>query len=364
MNQTHVDQVDVLLDGNRSYVIHVGDGIISTEKLAPYIGSQAAVVTNARVAELHLQKVLDALPIEPDVIEIGDGEGFKTLDTYAAVIDELIEKRHNRTTTLIALGGGVVGDLAGFVAATYQRGVGFIQIPSTLLAQVDSSVGGKTAVNHRRGKNLIGAFYQPRVVVADVGLLETLPEREFLAGLAEVIKYGVIADAAFFGWLQQNHDALMARDVSALSHAVRRSCELKAEVVAKDEREGGLRMILNFGHTFGHAIEALTNYEAYLHGEAVAIGMVMAASLSARLGRLSRADADAVQALIDRFGLPTEPPQLSLEAWIGSMALDKKVVDGRMRFIVPDTVGSVSIVSDVTREQLEGTIAECIGRHG
>ena len=300
------DRIDVTLPGERSYPILVGNGLLGTpDLLEPYTGNQALVVTNAAVAGLYLPQVRRSLVgvDQVDVVEIGDGETFKTLGTYAAILDALIGKRHNRSTTVVALGGGVVGDVAGFAAATYQRGVGLVQIPTTLLALVDSSVGGKTAINHSAGKNLIGAFYQPRAVIADVGVLATLPEREFRAGLAEVIKYGIITDAAFFGWLESHMDDLANRDPSSLVHAIRRSCQIKAEVVADDEREQGRRVILNFGHTFGHAIETVTGYERFLHGEAVAAGMVMAMDLSVRLGRSTDQDAERVRRLIERSGL-------------------------------------------------------------
>lgn len=353
------DQIDLTLPGERSYPILLGNGLLGTPNLLePYTGNQALVVTNAAVAGLYLTQVRRSLAsvAHVDVVEIGDGETFKTLNTYAAILDALIDKRHNRSTTVVALGGGVVGDVAGFAAATYQRGVGLVQIPTTLLALVDSSVGGKTAVNHPGGKNLIGAFYQPRVVVADVGVLATLPEREFRAGLAEVIKYGVIADAEFFGWLESHMDDLLNRDPVSLVHAIRRSCEIKAEVVADDEREQGRRMILNFGHTFGHAIEAVTAYERFLHGEAVAAGMVMAMDLSVRLGRSNDQDAKRVRRLIERSGLVAETLDVDADAMLDAMGMDKKVMDGRLRLIVCDGIGSVSVTSDVSEQTLRQAI--------
>ena len=354
------DRIDVALPDERSYPILLGDGLLGTpDLLEPYLGNQALVVTNAAVAGLYLPQLRRCLVgvDQVDVVEIGDGETFKTLATYAAILDALIEKRHNRSTTVVALGGGVVGDVAGFAAATYQRGVGFVQIPTTLLALVDSSVGGKTAVNHPAGKNLIGAFYQPRAVIADVGVLATLPEREFRAGLAEVIKYGIIADATFFAWLESHIDDLLNRDPASLVHAVRRSCEIKAEVVADDEREQGRRMILNFGHTFGHAIEAVTAYERFLHGEAVAAGMVMAMDLSVRLGRSSDRDAKRARRLIERSGLVAEALDVDEEAMLDAMGMDKKVMDGRLRLIVCDGIGAVSVASDVPEQTLRQTIA-------
>ena len=354
------DRIDVTLPDGRSYPILFGDGLLGTpDLLEPYTGKQALVVTNAAVAGLYLAQVRRSLVSveQVDVVEIGDGETFKTLDTYAAILNALIDKRHNRSTTVVALGGGVVGDVAGFAAATYQRGVGLVQVPTTLLALVDSSVGGKTAVNHPAGKNLIGAFYQPQAVIADVEVLATLPEREFRAGLAEVIKYGIIADAAFFGWLESHMDDLLNRDPSSLVHAIRRSCEIKAQVVADDEREQGRRMILNFGHTFGHAIEAVTAYERFLHGEAVAAGMVMAMDLSVRLGRSNDQDARRVRRLIERSGLATETLDVDVEAMLDAMGMDKKVMDGRPRLIVCDGIGAVSATSDVPMQTVRQTIA-------
>ena len=352
--------VMVMLPDGRSYPIMLGSGLLGSEgSLDPFVGAQVLIVSNAAVAELYLDKVRRGLNADRvDVVLIGDGERFKTLDTYATILDVLVGKRHNRTTTVVALGGGVVGDVAGFAAATYQRGVGLVQIPTTLLAQVDSSVGGKTAVNHSAGKNLIGAFYQPRAVLADVDVLATLPDREFRAGLAEVIKYGVIADEAFFCWLEDSIADLLRREPVALVHAVRRSCEIKAEIVADDEREQGRRAILNFGHTFGHAIEALTGYEEYLHGEAVAIGMVMAADLSVRLERLTDADGDRIRRLITRTGLPIASPGIDPGAMLETMGMDKKVVDGRLRLVLCDRIGSVSVTADAPRAIVVDSMAE------
>ena len=308
---------------------------------------------------MYLDQLREGLQADRlDVVLIGDGERFKTLDTYAEILDALIEKRHNRTTTIVALGGGVVGDVAGFAAATYQRGVGLVQIPTTLLAQVDSSVGGKTAVNHVAGKNLIGAFYQPLAVIADVDVLETLPDREFRAGLAEVIKYGVIADAGFFDWLEIHIVDLLRRDPLSLVHAVRRSCEIKAAVVASDEREHGHRAILNFGHTFGHAVEALTGYERYLHGEAVAAGMVMAMDLSVRLGRTDAADGERLRALVECAGLPSAVPDLDANAMLETMGMDKKAVDGRIRLVLCDRLGRVSVTGETPPETILESIED------
>lgn len=354
MTKQAIETISVEL-GERGYPIHIGEGLLGPE-LANYVGSprgrQIALFTNPTVATLYADRVLEALAeYDIDVFTMPDGEAYKTLATYNEALDFLMKHRHNRTTCLIALGGGVVGDLTGFVAATFQRGVDFVQIPTTLLAQVDSSVGGKTAVNHERGKNMVGAFYQPRSVVIDIDVLQSLPSREYAAGLAEIIKYGVIYDRAFFEWLETHTGALTARDTSALTHVIRRSCEIKAEVVAIDEREGGLRAILNFGHTFGHAIEKLAGYGNWLHGEAVAAGMVMAAQFSERLNRLPQGDAERISDLISALSLPTTlarnpggkmGPQAMLEA----MGMDKKSVDGRIRFIVANEIGRAELISD------------------
>jgi len=351
-------RIEVGLPDGRAYPILLGDGLLGTPGLLdPFVGTQALVVTNAAVAGFYLDKTLASLNAEQvDVVEVGDGERHKTLATFASIHDELIARRHNRTTTVVALGGGVVGDVAGFAAATYQRGVGLVQIPTTLLALVDSSVGGKTAVNHAAGKNLIGAFHQPRAVVADVGVLATLPEGELRAGLAEVIKYGIIADAGFFSWLESNIDGLIDRDPACLVHAVKRSCEIKAEVVADDERERDRRAILNFGHTFGHAIEAVTDYERYRHGEAVAAGMVMAMDLSVSLGRSRAPDAERVRRLVERAGLPVTAPGVDPDAILGAMGMDKKVVDGRLRLVVCNGIGDVSLTDDAPTETVRRAI--------
>ena len=345
--------------GERSYPIRIGHGLLGSPGLLDeYIpGKQAFIVTNEAVRDRYLDPLLSSLPsVAADCMCIGDGEAFKTLDTYATLMDRLIAGGHNRTTVVIALGGGVIGDVAGFVAATYQRGVAFIQVPTTLLALVDSSVGGKTAVNHPRGKNLIGAFYQPRCVIADIGTLETLPPRELRAGLAEVIKYGVIYDAAFFDWLSVNLERLLALDAEALIHAVAKSCRIKAAVVQADERETGLRAILNFGHTFGHALESLTGYEELLHGEAVAIGMVMAADLSSRWGKLPREQARRIKDLIARAGLPVTPPPLSADAMLEAMSMDKKVVDGRIRLVLTDAIGMAALTDQAPEDAIRATL--------
>jgi 3-dehydroquinate synthase len=346
--------------GERSYPILIGSGLLDDpaplrEWLA---GREVFVVTNTTIAPLFLDRVTSALGgLRVDTLVIDDGERFKTLATLERIVDALLERRHSRRTTLIALGGGVVGDLTGFAAACYQRGVDFIQIPTTLLAQVDSSIGGKTAVNHPRGKNMIGAFHQPRGVLVDTAVLRTLPERELAAGLAEVIKYGCIRDAGFLGWLEANMPALLAREPQALIHAIRRSCEVKAAVVAADEREGGVRAILNFGHTFGHAIETHTGYCEWLHGEAVAVGMVMAADLSRRLGWIRGAEAARIRALVAAAGLPeVPPPDLGPDAFLDLMAVDKKVVDGRLRLVLLEATGHAVVSGETDPAALRATL--------
>jgi 3-dehydroquinate synthase len=282
-----------------------------------------------------------------------DGEKYKTLDTLNTIFDALLTKKHNRTTTLVALGGGVIGDMTGFAAACYQRGVDFIQIPTTLLAQVDSSVGGKTAVNHPGGKNMIGAFYQPQCVVADTRTLNTLPDRELRAGLAEVIKYGLIADIDFFAWLERNIELLISRDAAALAYAIERSCENKAKVVSKDEREGGIRAILNFGHTFGHAIETFQSYRDWLHGEAIAAGMVMAAELSCLMGWISAEDVSRARNLIARSGLPiTAPEAMTVDDFLELMSVDKKVLDGSLRLVLLKSIGEAVVTSSFDHKLL------------
>jgi len=355
-----LETVEVAL-GERSYPIHIGDGLLDCGDLlrAHVTGRQVAVITNATIAPLYLDRLLAAFP-EPyqvDTFVLADGEQYKTLESYAAIMDFLLERRHSRSTTLVALGGGVVGDMTGFAAATYQRGVDFLQVPTTLLAQVDSSVGGKTGVNHPRGKNMIGAFYQPRCVVADTGLFATLPPREFRAGLAEVLKYGIIRDAAFFAWLEAHAADCVARQSAVLAHAVKRSCELKAEVVAADEREADLRAILNFGHTFGHALETLTGYRTLLHGEAVAIGMVLAADLSARQGMLAWPAARRVKQAVAALELPVLPPALPAADMVAAMGMDKKVVSGRLRLVLATAIGQVTTTEDIDDQALLDTLA-------
>jgi 3-dehydroquinate synthase len=339
---SHTIEVDL---GDRSYPIVIGRGLLDGGfDLAPYIrGKDCLVVSNETVAPLYYDKLLPGLGnLNIERIDLPDGESYKTVATMQAILDKLVESRANRDVAVIALGGGVVGDIAGFAAACYMRGVDFIQVPTTLLAQVDSSVGGKTGVNHARGKNLVGAFHQPQLVLIDTDTLTTLPERELAAGLAEVIKYGAICDAGFLGWLEANMNSLLAMDADLLGYAIRRSCELKADVVAEDERESGRRAILNFGHTFGHAIEHCQGYGEWLHGEAVAAGMIMAA----RLSGLNDEDVARLSALIAAAGLPTEPPAIAPEDWLSAMGMDKKVQGKKLRFVLLDALGESQVSSD------------------
>jgi 3-dehydroquinate synthase len=343
--------------GERSYPIHIGDRILARcGELLPALASRRAiVVTNPVVAPLHLdilQTALSAAGVSNEVIVVPDGETHKDWATLYAIHTRLLELGAERSTTLIALGGGVIGDLAGFAAATYRRGIPLIQVPTTLLAQVDSSVGGKTAVNHPLGKNMIGAFHQPRAVISDTATLSTLPDREYIAGIAEVIKCGAIRDLALFEWLETNIDRLLARDPEAIAHAVLESCRIKADIVAADERESGERALLNFGHTFGHAIEAGTGYGVWLHGEAVAAGMVLASRLSALTTGLSIDGVERLRALIERARLPTGAPSLEAKAWLELMSRDKKAADGAVRFVLLESLGCAAMRRDITRDQL------------
>ncbi|RLT94821.1 3-dehydroquinate synthase [Ketobacter sp.] len=349
--------------GERSYPIYIGSGLLDQlgELLPSLSGKQVLVVTNTTIAPLYLDKVMAGLQgLQASSLILPDGEQYKTLDTLDRIFTALLERRHSRTTTLVALGGGVIGDITGFAAAAYQRGVDFIQIPTTLLSQVDSSVGGKTGVNHPLGKNMIGAFHQPRVVIADTDTLNTLPERELSAGLAEVIKYGLIRDEAFLGWIEDHIKELVARDPAALTYAIRRSCEIKAEVVAADEREGGLRAILNLGHTFGHAIEAAQGYGQWLHGEAVGAGMVMALDLSARLGFVAPQAVARGREIIAAAGLPVSgPADMTVATYLEKMAVDKKNVDARIRLVLLKSVGEAMITADFDQSLLRETLHEC-----
>ncbi len=358
-----VRRIDVELAAaaeDRSYPILIAPGLIDGHaELERWVGGREVfVISNETIAPLYLDRVIAAFGDRRiDTLILPDGESHKHLGSLEHIFDALLTKRHSRATTLVALGGGVVGDMTGFAAACYQRGVGFIQIPTTLLAQVDSSIGGKTAVNHPRGKNMIGAFHQPRGVLIDTDVLTTLPARELAAGLAEVVKYGCIRDRDFFAWLEREMPALLDRDPEALAVAIQRSCEIKAEVVGADEREAGLRAILNFGHTFGHAIETHTGYRSWLHGEAVAAGMVLAAELSVRLGSLEASEAGRIRGLLAAAGLPTQPPDdLDPDTFLTHMAVDKKVVDGRQRLILLAGLGNAEVRDDVPREHIIATL--------
>jgi 3-dehydroquinate synthase len=347
--------------GDRSYPIHIGEGLLDQpELLAPYIaGRSVAIVSNATVAPLYIERLtrsLAAYQVLPIVLP--DGEAFKNWETLQTIFDALLTARHDRRTTIIALGGGVVGDMAGFAAACYQRGVDFIQVPTTLLSQVDSSVGGKTGINHPLGKNMVGAFYQPQAVLIDTGTLRSLPPRELSAGLAEVIKYGLICDEPFLTWLEENVDALRDIDAQAVTAAIKRSCEAKALVVNADERESGVRATLNLGHTFGHAIETQMGYGVWLHGEAVAAGTVMALEMSMRLGWISQQDRDRGIRLMRRAGLPVVPPaEMTPEHFIEHMAIDKKVIDGRLRLVLLRRIGEAVVTDDYPKEVLQATLA-------
>ncbi|MDH5584171.1 MAG: 3-dehydroquinate synthase [Gammaproteobacteria bacterium] len=343
--------------GQRSYPIVIGRELLDGGfDLTSFVkGRDCLIVSNETVAPLYCKRLAPNLAGKTITsIELPDGEEHKTVATMQTILDRLVATGANRDTTVIALGGGVVGDIAGFAAACYMRGVAFIQIPTTLLAQVDSSVGGKTGVNHARGKNLIGAFHQPRAVVIDTDTLATLPDRELRAGLAEVIKHGAICELGFFEWIEQNIDALLAKDPAALAHAIQRSCEVKAGVVAEDEREAGRRAILNFGHTFGHAIEHSQGYGVWLHGEAVAAGMVMAAELSG----IAASDVQRLCKLLQRTGLPTEPPTIAAEDWMRAMGLDKKVRQKQLRFVLLRSLGDAYFTAAYDEKRL----GQIIGR--
>jgi len=349
---------------NRSYPIHIGRNLISDANLIlPHLKRKhVAIVTNTTVAPLYLDKLSQALQAAGvTVIQIilPDGEAYKNTETLNTIYDVLLQNRCERSTTLIALGGGVIGDLTGYAAATYLRGVPFIQIPTTLLSQVDSSVGGKTGINHPLGKNMIGAFYQPQVVLADIDTLKTLPAREFSAGMAEVVKYGLIRDIQFFSWLEANIERLMVLDETAVSEAIYRSCQNKAEVVARDEHENGERALLNLGHTFGHAIENAMGYGVWLHGEAVAAGTMLAADLSQRLGWLTDAEVRRIHALLTKAKLPLDAPRLGAAKYLDLMQMDKKVADGKIRLVLQQGIGKSVITSDYDAEKLKETLALC-----
>ncbi len=343
-----------------AYPIHIGPQLLQDAALlsSTVSGQRAAVITNTVVGPLYGHWLSDALArFHPVVVVLPDGEPQKALGTIDYVVGELLKARCDRQTTLFALGGGVIGDITGFVASVYQRGVPFVQIPTTLLSQVDSSVGGKTGVNHALGKNMIGSFYQPKAVIIDTTTLTTLPDRELSAGLAEVIKYGVLGDYGFFVWLESHMEALRARDLEALTFAIETSCRNKARIVEADEKEAGLRALLNLGHTFGHAIEAGMGYGQWLHGEAVAVGMVMAARLSERLGGLRASDVARLRDLVAAAGLPTRPPEMSVERFLELMAVDKKALGGELRFVLPRALGDAFITKDVPLDTLRDLLS-------
>ncbi|MFQ3248565.1 3-dehydroquinate synthase [Glaciecola sp.] len=348
--------------GERSYPIYIETGLFNQAGflLSAIQGKQCAIVSNETVAPLYLnsiKKTLDEAEIHSFEIILPDGEQYKTIEYFNTVLTQLLENRAARDTTLIALGGGVIGDMGGFAAACYQRGIPFIQVPTTLLSQVDSSVGGKTAVNHPLGKNMIGAFYQPKAVFIDTNSLSTLPEREFSAGMAEVIKYGIMYDGEFFSWIENQHSAIRNRDPDALRYLIARCCAIKAEVVNLDEKEHGVRALLNLGHTFGHAIEAEKGYGVWLHGEAVAAGMVLAAKLALLRNWISASDLSRIEQLIQLFALPTDGPEdMNSEDYIQHMQHDKKVLSGKMRFIVPTSIGVAKVIDDVTNEELSSIL--------
>ncbi|MGL6018949.1 MAG: 3-dehydroquinate synthase [Gibbsiella quercinecans] len=360
-----MERITVTL-GERSYPITIDAGLFNDPAsfMPLKAGEQAMLVTNETLAPLYLarvRRVLEQAGVRVDQVILPDGEQYKSLAVLEQVFSALLEKPHGRDTTLVALGGGVIGDLAGFAAACYQRGVRFIQVPTSLLAQVDSSVGGKTAVNHPLGKNMIGAFYQPASVVVDLDCLQTLPARELSSGLAEVIKYGIILDADFFVWLENNIDALRALDMGALGYCIRRCCELKAEVVAADERESGQRALLNLGHTYGHAIEAEMGYGVWLHGEGVAAGMVMAAQAARRLGQFSAQNVERIKALLVRAGLPvTGPREMAPQAYLPHMMRDKKVLAGELRLVLPKAIGEAEVRGGVAHDLVLASIADCL----
>jgi 3-dehydroquinate synthase len=356
MKTLHVDL------GTRAYPIFISQDILARADLvAPYVqGKQVLIVTNETVAPLYLDKAKAAFAgFQVETLILPDGEAYKTLDTVTGIFDLLLQKRFERSATLVALGGGVIGDMTGFAAACYQRGVPFIQMPTTLLAQVDSSVGGKTGVNHPLGKNMIGAFYQPQCVIIDTNTLNTLDQRQYNAGMAEVIKYGLLGDAEFFSWLAHNQASLHQRDPVALAFAIERSCKDKADIVAQDEHEGGVRALLNLGHTFGHAIETGLGYGRYLHGEAVAVGMFLAAHMSARLGWLNAADVVRVENMLQAFQLPTRvPAELNQQRMLNLMRVDKKVQGGKIRLVLLKALGEAVISADYEMDILKEILAE------
>lgn len=359
MKQLHVELND------KSYPIYIGSGLLKQKELIiKHIHSkQVLIVTNTTISPLYLDCIVKNLDeFEVQVVELPDGEQYKNLDYVTRIFDHLLNNKYNRNATLIALGGGVIGDMGGFAAACYQRGIPFIQIPTTLLAQVDSSVGGKTGVNHPLGKNMIGAFYQPQCVLADIDVLDTLDDRQLSAGIAEVIKYGLIRDIALFEWLENNMNRLLARDKQALAHVIERSCINKAEIVAEDEFESGIRAILNLGHTFGHAIETGIGYGKYLHGEAVAIGIGYAADLSRRIGWISESDVERVLKILRLACLPVNPPKgMDVTQFIDLMSVDKKNVDGKIRLILLESIGKATLPMNVEQTLLDQTLKNYAG---
>ncbi len=362
-DQTRELNVDL---GERSYPIYIGQSLIANQDLySKHIKSkQVLVVTNTTVEPLYLKTILNALSAQQvETVVLPDGEQYKTLDILDKIFSKLLENRFDRGCTLIALGGGVVGDMTGFAAASYQRGVNFVQIPTTLLAQVDSSVGGKTGVNHALGKNMIGAFHQPLCVIADTSTLSTLDDRQLAAGISEVIKYGLINDEVFFEWLEENIEKLVNRDASSLAYAIERSCQDKAEIVAADEKESGKRALLNLGHTFGHAIETGMGYGQWLHGEAVAAGMCMAARLSNRIGWLSTEEVSRTEEIIKKANLPISPPQeMTSKQFIDLMSVDKKVQEGQLRLVLMKSIGESLVTSDFDQNALKEILDEYLGK--
>ncbi len=350
--------------GERSYPIYIGEGLLGNAELfRENINSgQVLIVSNSTVAPLYLKKVCNNFEdITVESLVLPDGEKYKTLEKMNEIIDRLLENRFSRNSCLIALGGGVIGDITGFAAACYQRGIDYIQVPTTLLAQVDSSVGGKTAVNHVAGKNMIGAFHQPQAVIADTSVLTTLDDRELSAGLAEVIKYGLIRDQSFFQWLENNIEKLLNRDAEALAYAIKCSCQNKAEIVAMDEKESGIRALLNLGHTFGHAIETGMNYQGCLHGEAIAIGMLMAADLSYRLGWLKQESVEKIKNILIKAKLPHAIPSgISVEQMQKNMAVDKKARDGVVFLVLLKSIGKAIVTDDYSEESLHATLEQFV----
>lgn len=359
-----MQKLTVELGDQRRYPIYIGANLLSNQSyFFPHIhGHQVCIVTNETIAPLYLDAIRSLLSdkYQVDVVVLPDGEQYKQLDTVTQIYNCLLENRHNRTTTLIALGGGVVGDMTGFAAASYQRGVNFIQVPTTLLAQVDSSVGGKTGVNHPLGKNMIGAFHQPQAVIIDTEVLQTLPSRELSAGVAEIIKYGLISDQQFYHWLEENITALMSLEQGVLVEAILRSCQNKADVVSADEREGGIRAILNFGHTFGHAIEAAQGYGNWLHGEAVAAGMLVALELSSRMGWIDSCEISRLKLLLNNSNLPiTVPENMPNQQFLDLMSVDKKVLTGKLRLVLLKSIGDAVVTEEAPVEKITESIEAC-----